>query len=273
MAQLKERGFKRVFYWVDYFVQRAMFYEGLKELDMFEKNKEKIKTVLSLLNDDESRDVLCGFIRACITKKFADNIKYTDANEYDPKRTPATTNWNCMIDAGAYIGDSLERAMVYREHLESYIAFEPDWKNFKGLCRTVKEFGDNITRAVLLPCAAGGDNRTVSFEAAEDVNSKIADIGENAVPMIRLDDVIQNHSSQDHLLIKMDIEGMELEALKGCADIINAKGPDFMICVYHRVTDMWEIPLYLHSLQKGYRFDMRCYTVFGGETILYATCG
>lgn len=272
ITQLKALGFGHIYYWIDYVVQRAMFYSGLHDSDVFFNNQEKIRAVLTLLEDDESRDVLCGFIRGCITKEFGTHVKFTDANEYDPDLTPATTNWNCMIDAGAYTGDSLEGAMTYRKHLESYMAFEPDWENFELLHENVKGFQDRVTRMNLWPCAVGIGNQTVFFDASGNSNSKVSDNGTIPVPMVRLDDVIQTHSSQDRLLIKMDIEGAELDALQGAANTICTRRPDLMICVYHRITDTWEIPLYLHHLLPKYRFKMRCYTVFGGETILYATC-
>lgn len=272
IQQLKTLGFSNICYCGDYTVQNAMFYQDLYELNIFEKNKEKIKKVLTILEDEESRAVLCGFIRGCITKKFLEHVRLTNSNEYNPDVTPATTNWNSMIDVGAFTGDSLQRAMVYREHLENYIALEPDWKNFEKLCSTMKTFRHNITRINILPCALGRENHTVYFDASEDTNSRVTDIGKAAVPMIRLDDVMQNNCLQDHVLIKMDIEGMELEALKGASNFIVKKKPDLMICIYHHIADLWEIPLYLHGLMPDYIFSMRCYTVFGNETILYATC-
>lgn len=272
IAQLKKLGFSRIYYWVDYVVQRAMFYSGLSDSNVFFNNQEEIRTVLALLDDDKSREVLCGFIRGCITKKFEEHIKFTDANEYDPDRTPATTNWNCMIDAGAYTGDSLDGAMAFRKHLGSYMAFEPDWENFELLHENVKKFQDRVTQAILWPCAVGIGNHTVFFDADGNSNSKVSDKGTAPVPMVRIDDVIQAPSGQEHLLIKMDIEGAELDALDGAANTICTHRPDLMICVYHRISDMWEIPLYLHHLLPEYQFKMRCYTVFGGETILYATC-
>lgn len=271
ILQLKKQGFRHIRYWADYTVQNAMFYKDLYELDIFEINKEKIMKVLTILEDDESRGVLCGFIRGCITKKFLKHVRYTNSNEYNPNTTPATINWNSMVDVGAFTGDSLERAMVYRKNMENYIALEPDWKNFKKLCNTTKVFQDNIARINILPCALGGENHTVYFDAGEGANSRVAKIGKTAVPMLRLDDVMQNNCHQDHVLIKMDIEGMELEALKGASDFILKKHPDLMICIYHHIVDMWEIPLYLHDLLPDYTFSIRCYTVFGNETILYAT--
>ena len=68
----------------------------------------------------------------------------------------------------------------------------------------------------------------------------------------------------------MDIEGAELEALKGAEKTIRADRPDLGICVYHSPSHLWEIPLYLHGLGVGYRLYLRNYTSLTGETVLYA---
>jgi hypothetical protein len=69
----------------------------------------------------------------------------------------------------------------------------------------------------------------------------------------------------------MDIEGAELEALRGAKDTIMQYKPDLAICVYHTPNHIWEIPLFLDSLKCGYNFFFRNHTGFVVETILYAT--
>lgn len=54
--------------------------------------------------------------------------------------------------------------------------------------------------------------------------------------------------------IKMDIEGSELDALKGAKNILIKKRPKLAICLYHKNQDMWEIPLYLKEIVPDYNF-------------------
>lgn len=70
--------------------------------------------------------------------------------------------------------------------------------------------------------------------------------------------------------IKMDIEGAEMEALKGAAELIRRRRPDLAICTYHSISDLFEIPLYIHSLVPEYRLYLRHHTPVFCETVCYA---
>jgi FkbM family methyltransferase len=70
--------------------------------------------------------------------------------------------------------------------------------------------------------------------------------------------------------IKMDIEGAELEALKGAERTIRASRPRLAISVYHRFADYWQIAQWIDSLGLGYRFHLRHFTIHSEETVLFA---
>lgn len=55
------------------------------------------------------------------------------------------------------------------------------------------------------------------------------------------------------IFIKMDIEGSELEALKGAEKLIRERKPSLAICVYQKENDVIEIPFYLKSLVPEYK--------------------
>jgi len=70
--------------------------------------------------------------------------------------------------------------------------------------------------------------------------------------------------------IKMDIEGAELEALKGAERSIRKHRPKLAISLYHNVEDVDVIPRYLASLDLGYRFYLDHHTIYQNETVLFA---
>jgi hypothetical protein len=70
--------------------------------------------------------------------------------------------------------------------------------------------------------------------------------------------------------IKMDIEGAELQALRGAEQTIRAFRPKLAIALYHNWSDFITIPGYLENLAVGYQFYLGHVTIHWGETILFA---
>ena len=68
----------------------------------------------------------------------------------------------------------------------------------------------------------------------------------------------------------MNIEGAELEALRGCENIIRNQKPTLAISIYHKAEDFVDIPAYLLSLVPEYKLYYRHYSLYKYETILYA---
>ena len=69
----------------------------------------------------------------------------------------------------------------------------------------------------------------------------------------------------------MDIEGSELDALKGGEKIIKRDLPHLAISIYHKPSDLWEIGLYLFSIHGNkYKYYIRNYGHQTFDTVLYA---
>ena len=69
----------------------------------------------------------------------------------------------------------------------------------------------------------------------------------------------------------MDIEGAELNALKGAEETIRAFRPKLAISAYDKDNDLFDLADYLNSLAIGYRFYLDHFTIFHEETILFAS--
>jgi len=90
------------------------------------------------------------------------------------------------------------------------------------------------------------------------------------VETLTIDDLASNKNLNSVDFIKMDIEGAELEALRGAENTIRQFRPKLAISVYHNFNDLWEIPKYIDSLGLGYRFALRHFTIHAEETVLFA---
>lgn len=90
------------------------------------------------------------------------------------------------------------------------------------------------------------------------------------VETLAIDDMVSNEKLDRMDYIKMDIEGSELESLRGAENTIRRFRPKLAISVYHKPDDVWLVQQYIDSLGLGYRFALRHFTIHAEETILFA---
>jgi FkbM family methyltransferase len=88
--------------------------------------------------------------------------------------------------------------------------------------------------------------------------------------VIQVDEIDNITKGEEVTFIKMDIEGAELEALKGATETIKKYKPKLAICIYHRECDIVEIPRFIHQLVPQYKFYIRHHSFLPWETVLYA---
>ena len=74
-------------------------------------------------------------------------------------------------------------------------------------------------------------------------------------------------------LINADIEGAELEVLKGMQNVIKEQKPVIAFCVYHRPDDIVSIPRFILGLNDSYHIYFRKYVHYDRnrwELVMYA---
>jgi hypothetical protein len=67
----------------------------------------------------------------------------------------------------------------------------------------------------------------------------------------------------------MDIEGWELNAIKGSKNHILNDSPKLAIAVYHRASDFITIPDLILSINSNYELYLRHYTSGWSESVMY----
>ena len=102
---------------------------------------------------------------------------------------------------------------------------------------------------------------------SEETGSRAVQTSSNVAKVCKLDDVIQE---QQVTFIKMDIEGFELSALKGAINIINENQPKLVISAYHRLEDLWKVPLYIKGINERYKVYLRHHSPMVWDTDCYA---
>jgi FkbM family methyltransferase len=144
-------------------------------------------------------------------------------------------------------------------------AFEPDKTNYMK-CLKVKE-SEGLSNIEVLNLGLYEEKDTLKFSLYDNGSSHISESGNSQIEVVSLDEILPGEKIT---FIKMDIEGAELKALKGAADIIRKNRPKLAISVYHKQSDMIDIPLFLKSVIPDYRLYIRHYSIYPAETVLYA---
>ncbi|MDA0067582.1 FkbM family methyltransferase [Brachyspira hyodysenteriae] len=69
--------------------------------------------------------------------------------------------------------------------------------------------------------------------------------------------------------LKADVEGEELNMLKGASETIKKYKPKMAISVYHKPNDLITIPQYIKKIVPEYRLALRHHSITFTETVLY----
>jgi len=143
-----------------------------------------------------------------------------------------------IIDCGAFIGDS---SIIFSKYTDDKVfAFEPDERIFSYLVENIKK--NNLNNKVIpINYGVGDKEKILNFEGIE-------------LKITTIDNIVKKENINRVSLIKMDIEGYELKALKGSKKTIKEHKPVLIISAYHRMEDILEIPYYLKELVPEYRF-------------------
>jgi FkbM family methyltransferase len=185
-------------------------------------------------------------------------------NQYFPEDIIRLDAGEVFVDCGACNGDSAlefsRRAPAY-EHI---YAFEPDPLQFE-LTKALLAF-KKTKRCTVFNLALSHSERKLRF-IADGGSSRIDASGELEVCVNSLDNILLNEAYRP-TYIKMDIEGAELDALRGAERLIDRDHPKLAISVYHKPEDIWEIPHHILRRHPGYKLYLRQHAVFT-ETVCY----
>ena len=172
-----------------------------------------------------------------------------------------------FVDAGAYDGvTSLECGNWCKGNLKKIYAFEPDHNNYLQCDRILRQSGYDYE---LYECATWRSETTLRFWSLENAGYASA-VHENGQNYIKADSIDNKLAGRKATYIKYDVEGSEMEALKGSIKTIQKYRPKLAISVYHKPEDIIEIPLFLEELGLDYHYYLRQYQVRMEETTLYA---
>jgi FkbM family methyltransferase len=263
IEQLQAAGFARVLSVVDYIdlcpngIKVPMW---LAPMSYYRGKESQVAAALSLFSDRLSRQWFEGAMHVRRTGDWNALPKASVDDQYIPVDLPRWSEPMRLIDCGAYDGDTIE-LLSGQYRIAAAAAFEPDPDSYAKLVRRCRDF-----ETFFLPCGVSSSACLVRFDAGLGKGSRIDSRGETIIQCVSIDDVAPSFSPT---LIKMDIEGAELDALLGAERTLRRYRPYLAISIYHKPEHLWEIPLWLAKLDLGYQMYLRGHGHCGYELTLY----
>lgn len=227
------------------YIQAKDYNFDLKFLEKFSDEKSK-EYVNSIINFRKSLNILD-------IKSFSDaKIQYIHSKINYEKIDGA------IIDIGAYDGDSMKTFLKYVPNTSKIYSIEPQSNNFEALKNTIQTLGFSNKVEALKYAIADVDDERVFIDIQENLSST-AQISknisnENYVLTKTLDTLFKNERID---LIKMDIEGFEMNALLGAKEIIKNQTPTLILSAYHKNKDIYDFIDFIESLSNEYK--LFCY--------------
>lgn len=189
--------------------------------------------------------------------------------EYFPNDIFSSFSNEVFVDCGAFDGDTIKRFLQRRKYcFGNIIALEPDPINYQKLQTYVSTLPDNIeNRVAVLQVAVGSRKEKVRLQEIGTMASSVSTTGTLEVDCVPLDEVLADCLPT---LIKMDLEGFELDAIAGASRVIEQASAVLAVTVYHCQDHLWRIPLLIQSLSDQYRFFLRPYAEEYWDVSCYA---
>jgi FkbM family methyltransferase len=234
------------------------------------ENIDNIMELYNNLEDDFSRITLENVIEGRLSGDLEYFKKVFVPNQYFCENIIKLSNDEVFLDIGACDGDSL-KDIVKRTNgkFKAIYCFEPDKQCLIELNKTKEKI--KLPNINIIDKGAWDRIEIFNFSSdSEHGASKIVEdennLTNNTIETVQIDDIVKEKVT----FIKMDIEGAELNALKGAKNIISKYKPTLAICVYHKNEDFIEISKYIRSLVPNYKLFIRHHNISGTETVLYA---
>ena len=221
---------------------------------------EDFQWLYDRLDEKKSKETFLSYLNQRISGDYGWSENLYDPNHYFAEDIIKLEN-EIFVDCGAFTGDTIQELLA-KSNPQKVFAFEPDEKNYQTL---VKNFADN-KNVVCLKLGAYSKKKTLSFAGGNADASKIVDEGSIRIEVDSIDNVLNDEKAT---FIKMDIEGAELEALKGAQNTIRYYHPKLAISAYHKFEDLFSLPQYIYSLDHSYKFYLRRHSHLTHELVLY----
>lgn len=159
-----------------------------------------------------------------------------------------------FIDLGAFIGDSTLVLQVYRPR--KVYAFDVSPANSRRFWHTMRRNGIDRTKVELVTAGVSDGQEHICINDTGAKDTALDRIGNTEVNVTTVDAFVMQRSINVGL-IKMDIEGMGLRAIRGMEMTLRTHRPVLLLAIYHNADEFFLIKPFIESLGINYKFMLR----------------
>ena len=224
------------------------------DYDFIRNNQEKFQETYDCLADELSKKTMLAYLNLKISGDITWNL---DVCKHEPEyfisdlfQVPEN---GVYVDCGAYRGDTIEGFVNWcHGNYDHIYAMESESLNVAALRLYTEINGWHDVE--IIPKATWEKEEKLFFNMEGVYGANVSnDKGQFEVEGCSIDNIL--HGSRVDF-IKMDIEGAELNALRGAEKSIRRYHPSLAVCAYHRTDDLITLPQYINSL-GGYHLYLR----------------
>lgn len=242
------------------------FSEPLDE-DFYTENIDAFLLVREFLSDEISQKTFDAYVEAKMKHNNSSLLPLVIPTQYFFNNCPwHYHNNDVLVDCGAFDGDSIRNFISLRgNNYDEIIAFEPDKSNFEKLHDWINASKLNNINAI--QAGVFREKTTLNFNSSGNMESYVSYDGNVSIPVESIDNVCAGRNVS---IIKMDIEGSELDALIGGKKTIEENTPILMISTYHKKNDLFVLMNYIREINPDYQFYLRAHKPLPIDVVLYA---
>ncbi len=228
-------------------------------------------------SDPDSKRCLVAILLTMLTGDENYCADVAEGNQYFALPQFINNGTEHFVDAGAYVGDTVEK-FIWAQNgaFKKIYAFEPgptQWIALnERLCRLTKEWALDTSKIHLMNAGLGSERSFASMNINDNhllganLTTKTQESDEFNITVESLDDIL---NGDPVTFLKADIEGMEMEMLRGAKKSITTHKPKMALSVYHKPDDLINIVSFIKAIDPNYKIALRQHSPLLMDTTLY----
>ena len=237
--------------------------------EFLKENSEKFEKMYQSLEDYRSKKIFYAILNNWYNYDFINLEQVMEkcfSHYFDLDIIPSCQE-EVFVDLGAFTGDTIKDFIgIYGDNYKKIYAYEMTEQSMRELKERVKNYPRIIYEQKAVSDEVGMGSIKIHEISTSSNQLELEEIGE--IEVTSLDDDINEKIT----MIKMDIEGSELKALKGAENHIIKDKPKLLLSVYHGYEELLTLWEYLEKLDLSYHYYLRYYggPIFPTEIVLFA---